>query len=70
MEDKITEAEQIEFVKKHYYNIDDIKNPSEAVHLAAVKADWTAIRNIDKPTIKLELRHLNYHWRDIDEIWR
>lgn len=59
----MTEAEQIKFVKEIWWNIEEIKDPSEAVQLAAVKADDGALMYIKKATLKTKLRHINYYWK-------
>lgn len=64
----MTEKEQIEYVKERWYNINQIKNPSEAVQLAAVKADPWAVDFIANPTLKTKLRFINYHWKYKEDI--
>lgn len=62
----MTEAEQIEYVKKDWGNIGYIENPSEAVQMAAVTANWLAFYFIKTLALKAKLRCLNYRWKSKD----
>jgi hypothetical protein len=50
---ELSEEEQIELVKKQYWYIDYIDNPSEKVCLAAIKQNAWAIKYITNPNIEV-----------------
>lgn len=52
---KLSEAKQIELVKKNGYHIAHIKDPSEEVKLAAVKQDGWSIEYIKDPSEEVQI---------------
>lgn len=60
-----SEEDKIKLIKDNPYNIRHIKNPSEAVQLAAVRIYKDSIMFIDKPTklVQIELvKNYNYNY--------
>jgi len=62
----LTEAEQIELIKKDPYLIQNIKNPTEAVQMEAIKKSPYLIIFIKNPTEKVKIEAFKlYRFDDV-----